>query len=403
MSPDGYASFEHHGVHPVVDAAEERVATVGLSRDHASYTIARHYLEAGRWPPAAAVRVEDFLAALANGAGSEVETSWLESSIRPSPFRAGWHVLVLRISAARLGWAPEGGRPIVVSDREGGLERAFAKRGTPVRRGGLADLDHEGPVILVSSGAGLGGPEAQGGLLSRAAERRPRWPISVIGRLEGGLDDALLDALAGAGGGTYEVVRPDDDGAFDGLVDRLLRPVLAMEARLEVGFEGARRWRLIGYESTSPAPWSGEVRGASLTGDAVYVVFELDLGRQDGTAAVPSSGRSDGASVDAGAEKLATVALEARPPGREASRRMGPVALRPRAGGALHDRVVLIAMTAEVLRGSYWSKDVTLSTLRTEAQRLGHTDLLELVDLVEAAAPKGARTVRPSRRESLLP
>lgn len=403
VSPSGYAAFEHHGVHPVVDAAEERTAIVGLSRDRASYTIARHYLEAGRWPPAAAVRVEDFLAALADGDTSEVQTSWIESSIRASPFRPGWHVLVLRISAARLGWTPERVGPIVVSDREGGLEATFARWGVPVRRGGLEDLEHEGPVILVSSGAGLGGPETQRGLLARAAEQRRQGPVSVVGRLEGGLDDALLDALAGAGGGTYEVMRTDQTGAFDALVERLLRPAVAMEARLEVGFEGVRRWRLVGYESTSPAPWTGEVRGASLTGDAVHVVFELDLGRQPESADGASLGGGEGVAVDGGAVKLGMVALEARPAGAGGLRRMEPVALRPTAGEALHARVALIAMTAEVLRGSYWSKDVDLRTLRAEAQRLGHADLLKLIDLVEEAAPTGARSVRPSRRESPLP
>lgn len=276
VSPDGYAAFEHHGVHPVVDASEERTATVGLSRDRASYTIARHYLEAGRWPPAAAVRVEDFIAALAERGDGEQAGPWLSSSIGPSPFRPGWHVLVLRISPARLGWAPDRRRPLVISDREGGLETTFARWGFPVRRGTLADLEHDGPVILVSSGAGLGGPEAQGALLGRAAEQRRRGPVSIVGRLEGGLDDALLDAVASAGGGAYEVVRPDDKDAFDALIDRLLRPAAAMEARLVVGFEGVKRWRLVGYESTSPAPWSGEVSGSSLIEDAAHVVFELD-------------------------------------------------------------------------------------------------------------------------------
>lgn len=407
MSPDGYAAFEHHGVHPVVDTAEERSATVGLSHDRASYTIARHYLEAGRWPPAASVRVEDFVAALAEGAHSEAADNWLASSLGVSPFRPGWHVLVLRISVARLGWAPERLRPLIVSDREGGLEATFARSGLTVRRGTLSDLEHEGPVILVSSGAGLGGPEAQGALLARAAEQRRRGPVSIVGRLEGGLDDALLDAVARAGGGTYEVVRPDDEGAFDALVDRMLRPTLAMEARLEVGFEGVRRWRLVGYESTSPAPWSGEVRGASLTGDAVYVVFELDLGGRGGLRAEgtdqPAPGGGDGVSLPGGPMTLGTVTLEARPAGAGALRRTGPVALWPTAGGALHDRVALIAMTAEVLRGSYWSKDVALETLRAEARRLGHADLMDLVERVEKAAPTGPRSVRPSRRESPLP
>lgn len=100
---------------------------------------------------------------------------------------------------------------------------------------------------------------------------------------------------------------------------------------------------------------------------------------------------------------LGTAALEARPVGAGAMRRTGPVALRPTAGAALHERVALIAMTAEVLRGSYWSKDVAVEALKTEARRLGHADLMELVDRVEKAAPTGARSVRPSRRESPLP
>jgi hypothetical protein len=311
------------------------------------------------------------------------------------------------VSAARLGWAPVRQKPLVISDREGGLEATFARWGYPVRRGTLADLEHEGPVILVSSGAGLGGPEAQGPLLRKAAEQRQRGPVSIVGRLEGGLDDALLDAIASAGGGTYEAVRPDDVAAFDGLVDRLLRPAMAMDARLVVSFEGVKRWRLVGYESTSPAPWTGEVSGAALSEDAVHVVFELDLAVQEegrGDAAVsPSLGGAAEGSRSRASVNLGTVALEARPPHARTLHRTAPVVLRPQAGAALHDRVALIAMTAEVLRGSYWSKDVELATLRAEARRLGRTDLVELVDLVERAAPTGARAVRPSRRESPLP
>ncbi|HRE92171.1 MAG TPA: von Willebrand factor type A domain-containing protein, partial [Myxococcota bacterium] len=313
VSPDAYAAFEHHGVHPVVDASEERTATVGLSRDRASYTIARHYLEAGRWPPAAAVRVEDFVAALAGGSESDGVGTW-PSSIAPSPFRPGWHVLVLRVSAARLGWAPDRRRPIVVSDREGGLETTFARWGFPVRRGTLAELEHEGPVILVSSGAGLGGPEAQGALLRRAAEQRRRGPVSIVGRLEGGLDDALLDAIASAGGGLYEVVRPEEAGTFDAVVDRLVRPAVATDARLVVDFEGVRRWRLIGYESTSPAPWSGEVSGSSLHEETVHVLFELDLDSPSGGPAEGARAGTGSAEVAAGAgaaRNLGTVTLEA--------------------------------------------------------------------------------------------
>ncbi|HRE91390.1 MAG TPA: hypothetical protein PK095_19895, partial [Myxococcota bacterium] len=100
---------------------------------------------------------------------------------------------------------------------------------------------------------------------------------------------------------------------------------------------------------------------------------------------------------------LGTVTLEARPADGGPVRRIGPEVLRPSTGATHHGRVALIAMTAEVLRGSYWSKDVELARLRAEAQRLGAGDLIGLIDLVEKAAPSGVRATRPSRRESPLP
>lgn len=376
----GYAAFEHHGVQPVVDTAEEKIATVGLASDRASYRIACHYLDAGRWPPAASVRVEDFLTALTSRV--PIGPAWLSATLGPSPLRPGWSVLVLAIAPGRLGW--EAGLTVqrVMSDRDGPLERAFSRKGVEVVRGGLTDaVTGAGHVVVIGTAAGLGGPDAQEALLDRLSSGPMRGGlVSVVGRIEAGLDDALLDAAARAGGGAYEIV---ETGSEDSLVMSLTKPLLALDARIEVRFDGPRRWRLVGHESTSPAPWSGDVRGSALRDEVVHLVFELDLG-------VTHSRR------------LGSAVFQAVRVGANSRTSVGPVEIEPRPPDQTHDRVVLVAMIAEVLRGSYWSKDVGLDALVREAARIGDEDVEALVTAVVEAAPR-VRTVRPSRRESPLP
>ncbi len=53
--------FKNHGVNPWTDATKDRLSTFAADVDTASYTIARRKLTEGALPPAAAVRVEEFV------------------------------------------------------------------------------------------------------------------------------------------------------------------------------------------------------------------------------------------------------------------------------------------------------------------------------------------------------
>ena len=54
-------AYHDWGKNPWVDAAKDHLSTFAADVDTASYTIARRKLEEGTLPPAAAVRVEEFV------------------------------------------------------------------------------------------------------------------------------------------------------------------------------------------------------------------------------------------------------------------------------------------------------------------------------------------------------
>lgn len=56
--------FDHYGVNPLVATREDSQSTFGLDVDTGSFTLVRRYLDDGRLPPAAAVRVEEIVNAL---------------------------------------------------------------------------------------------------------------------------------------------------------------------------------------------------------------------------------------------------------------------------------------------------------------------------------------------------
>ena len=51
----------HHGVNPWVDTAKDNLSTFAADVDTASYTLSRRSLQGGELPPAAAVRVEEYV------------------------------------------------------------------------------------------------------------------------------------------------------------------------------------------------------------------------------------------------------------------------------------------------------------------------------------------------------
>jgi Ca-activated chloride channel family protein len=91
----GTEAYKDYGKNPWIDAAKDHLSTFAADVDTASYTIARRKLEQGTLPPAAAVRVEEFVnyfryqfaAPAANTPFSVV----MEAA--PSPLQAGRHIV----------------------------------------------------------------------------------------------------------------------------------------------------------------------------------------------------------------------------------------------------------------------------------------------------------------------
>ncbi|MBL8788069.1 MAG: von Willebrand factor type A domain-containing protein, partial [Deltaproteobacteria bacterium] len=262
-----HAAFAHYGTNPTVDTAEEALSRVGLGADHASMAIVRHYLGQGVMPPPEAVRVEDIVAAslapmivgqparpsigidgqpgsarpsigIDGQPGSARPSIGIEVALVPSPFRKGWHALVVAVTpAARVPEAP----PVVVSSTpHDPLALALMARGARLEVGGipalrrLLDPASRARLVLIDDAAGLGGVEAQGPLLAEVARwREGGGVLSVVECLGPGTDDALLDRLAQDGGGLHEVVLAED------LADSARLATLAARLSAPIGLRAA--------------------------------------------------------------------------------------------------------------------------------------------------------------------
>ncbi len=392
--PVGYAAFEHHGVFPVVDTEEMASVSVSLGQDHASYAIAKHYLDSGRIPPAAAIRVEDFVAALGGPSRAEAN-SVLGATIGPSPYRPGWHLLVISIQPEVTVFE---GRPetTVVSSMgvAGPMERALVAAGAVVSSGSKVMDGATGEVanhtIVVTSGSGLGGIETQGAMLRDAGRRREAGGlVSVVARIEAGLDDALLDALAAAGGGLHEAWVP---GREDAIARRLMGRFALVDARLAVRFTGPRRWRLVGYESRSMTDSKRRlVGGAMPAGEVGRVVFELDL-----------AGRSH---RELGVMELRGRRLEDVPRHNAEAAPLARMALVPGPPDENHRRVTLVAMLAEKLRGTFWMKDVPMGAFVSELEGLAREGELDrlVVSVVKLWPRREPVRERPTSHKAALP
>ena len=92
--------FQHQGTNPFVAVEEDPLSTFGLDVDTASFTVTRNYLTRGALPPASAVRVEEFVNALAQDyAPPRQEAFAIHLEAAPHPFRPGYHLLRVGLKA----------------------------------------------------------------------------------------------------------------------------------------------------------------------------------------------------------------------------------------------------------------------------------------------------------------
>ncbi|MEM7482201.1 MAG: von Willebrand factor type A domain-containing protein [Acidobacteriota bacterium] len=99
--PHGDMFFQHSGVNPFLDPAEDARSTFSLDVDRASFTLLRSYLDQGYRPPRDAVRVEEIVNAL-DAAGDPPTDRALHWSVEaaPTPFTQGPDYRLVRFHMA---------------------------------------------------------------------------------------------------------------------------------------------------------------------------------------------------------------------------------------------------------------------------------------------------------------
>ena len=159
--------FESKGTNPFVVTEEDPQATFGLDVDTASYTLARNYLNRNTLPPAAAVRVEEFVNAFPNNVtpprGSEESAFAVRVDGAPNPLHPGYHVL--RVALRAKDADPRERKPVnltFVIDVSGSMAREdrleLVKRSVRLLVDRLDERDTIGIVVYGTTGRRLLAP-----------------------------------------------------------------------------------------------------------------------------------------------------------------------------------------------------------------------------------------------------
>lgn len=444
--------FQNYGVNPFIDTAEDPQSTFAADVDTASYTIVRNYLNRGILPPPEAVRVEEFVNYFEADYPAPVsQTFAVYSEVTPSPFREGYSLLRVGIKGREIPARER--KPVVLTfvvdvsgsmareDRLGLVKRTLATLLRELRPGdrvGLAVYGSRGEEILshhdvTEEGAierGIarlrpgGSTNAEEGLrIGYAMARRAFDPeavnrvilctdgvanvgrtgadsiLDVIGREAedriyltalgfglGNYNDVLMEQLADKGNGHYAYLDTDEEALE--FVRRHLAAsmeVIAQDVKIQVELDPAavRKYRLLGYENRDIADRdfrndrvdAGEINA----GHAVTALYELKL--------------KEGSEI----EDLGVVRLRFKDPDaglavREVEGRLDRRPYRDSFEQAgTHFRLVWIAAEfAEILRRSYWARELTVDQLigLLDASRIGEEqpDAAGLRDLMVRAA-----------------
>ncbi|MCP4571627.1 MAG: DUF3520 domain-containing protein [bacterium] len=117
--------FEHAGVNPFIATEEDALSTFAVDVDDASWSVTRSYLERGALPPAASVRVEEFVNAFDPGFPAHTDDDLrIHVDGAPSRFGTGYHLLRIGVTGRDL--APEERRAanlVFVVDVSGSMGR----------------------------------------------------------------------------------------------------------------------------------------------------------------------------------------------------------------------------------------------------------------------------------------
>ncbi len=96
--------YKNYGVNPMVDTTKDRLSTFAVDVDTASYAIARRKILAGKLPPSASVRVEEwvnyFKYSYDGPTGDKPFAVHMDGA--PSPFHSGHHLVRVGVQAKKL-------------------------------------------------------------------------------------------------------------------------------------------------------------------------------------------------------------------------------------------------------------------------------------------------------------
>ncbi|MDO9693097.1 MAG: von Willebrand factor type A domain-containing protein [Candidatus Latescibacteria bacterium] len=148
--------FEHAGVNPFIAVEDDRLSTFAVDVDEASWTVTRNYLSRNQLPPAAAVRVEEFVNAFDAGFAPQRDDVFaIHADGSPAPFRDGYHLLRLTVQGRDV--SPQRRRPsqlVFVIDVSGSMDQEnrleLVKRSLRILVDELGEGDRVGIVVYGS-------------------------------------------------------------------------------------------------------------------------------------------------------------------------------------------------------------------------------------------------------------
>ncbi|MDX1645397.1 MAG: von Willebrand factor type A domain-containing protein, partial [Thermoanaerobaculia bacterium] len=177
--PYGDMFFESYGVNPFVDTEDDNLSTFGLDVDTGSYAVARRYVQGGHLPPAAAVRLEEFVNYFDYGDAPPSRGDFavhLEGA--PAPFAEGPRYQLLRVGIRARDVVAEERPPatlIFVVDVSGSMARenrlGLVQQSLGLLLGELGADDRVGLVIYGSTGRILLEPTGDHEAIRSAIER----------------------------------------------------------------------------------------------------------------------------------------------------------------------------------------------------------------------------------------
>ncbi|MFN7942156.1 MAG: von Willebrand factor type A domain-containing protein [Thermoanaerobaculia bacterium] len=271
------------------------------------------------------------------------------------------------------------------TNTEEGLEAAYDLADRSFRERAIHRL------ILCSDGVanvGATGPESILARIGKAARRGIE--LETVGFGMGNYNDVLMEQLADQGDGHYAYVDTLDEArrVFVENLNATLQTI-ARDAKIQVEFDPrtVERYRLVGYENRDVADRdfrndrvdAGEI-GA---GHEVTALYELklargasDLGRRDPVATVRLRYKS------AGSGRVIETGWEVKGGDFESSYR---------AASPNFHLAATVAELGEILKGTYWSKQVSLDEVAREAAALARSgdfgrEVDDLADFARRAA-----------------